>query len=126
MDDARPEDFARFLYTVWSPTRFIEFRERGRLVGLAVTDFCGAGLSAVYTFFDPQENARGLGTFAILTQIELARERALPHLYLGFWIDGHRKMDYKTRYRPLEVLRAGAWVELESPTEPTNGLLADR
>ncbi|NCT66062.1 MAG: arginyltransferase [Rhodanobacteraceae bacterium] len=112
MDDARPDDFARFLYTVWSPTRFIEFRRGDHLLGLAVTDFCPSGLSAVYTFFDPDETARGLGTFAILSQIRLAHERGLPHVYLGFWIEGHPKMHYKARYRPLEVLRDGGWHEL--------------
>ena len=114
MDDAQPEDFARFLYTAWSPTRFIEFRHRERLMALAVTDFCGDGLSAVYTFFDPDDELRGLGTFAILSQIRLARERALAHVYLGFWIDGHPKMHYKARFRPLEILRDGAWHELGS------------
>ncbi|GAA0704267.1 arginyltransferase [Dokdonella soli] len=114
MDDARPEDFARFLYTAWSPTRFIEFRQGDRLLAVAVTDFCAAGLSAVYTFFDPDEEARGLGTFAILSQLRLAYEQALPHVYLGFWIDSHPKMHYKTRYRPLEVLREGSWHELEA------------
>lgn len=111
MDDARPEDFARFLYTAWSPTRFIEFRAGGRLLAVAVTDFCAAGLSAVYTFFDPDQAARGLGTFAILSQLRLARESGLPHVYLGFWIDRHPKMHYKLRYRPFEVLREGAWTE---------------
>jgi arginine-tRNA-protein transferase len=114
MDDARPEDFARFLYTAWSPTRFIEFRLDGRLLALAVTDFCAAGLSAVYTFFDPQQESRGLGTCAILNQIRIAREHGLPHLYLGFWIDGHPKMHYKARYRPLEVLRDNTWVDLDA------------
>ncbi|MEO7430948.1 MAG: arginyltransferase [Dokdonella sp.] len=109
MDDARPEDFARFLYTAWSPTRFVEFRHRGRLLALAVTDFCASGLSAVYTFFDPDEHARGLGTFAILTQLRIARESMLDYLYLGFWIEGHPKMHYKARFQPLEVMHDGAW-----------------
>ncbi|MFI4969389.1 MAG: arginyltransferase [Lysobacterales bacterium] len=112
MDDARPEDFARFLYTAWSPTRFIEFRHGGRLLALAVTDFCAAGISAVYTFFDPECEDRGLGTFAILTQLRLAHEKSLAHVYLGFWIEGHPKMQYKARYRPLEVLHEGNWREL--------------
>jgi arginine-tRNA-protein transferase len=107
MDDARPEDFSRFLYTAWSPTRFIEFRKDGRLLALAVTDFCAAGLSAVYTFFDPDCSERSLGAFAILSQLRMARAEALPHVYLGFWIDGHPKMHYQARYRPLEVLREG-------------------
>jgi arginine-tRNA-protein transferase len=113
MDDAHPEDFARFLYTAWSPTRFIEFRLGGVLAGVAATDFCSTGLSAVYTFFDPAQRARSLGTFAILSQVEIARRRGLPHVYLGFWIDGHPKMDYKARFRPLEVLRDGGWRELD-------------
>lgn len=113
MDDAHPEDFARFLYTAWSPTRFIEFRRGGVLAGVAATDFCSTGLSAVYTFFDPAMRARSLGTFAILSQVEIARRRGLPHVYLGFWIDGHPKMDYKARFRPLEVLRDGGWRKLD-------------
>ena len=112
MDDARPEDFSRFLYTAWSPTRFVEFREDGRLLALAVTDFCVSGLSAVYTFYEPDCAERSLGAFAILSQLRIARERGLPYLYLGFWIENHPKMDYKSRYQPLEILRDGAWTEL--------------
>ena len=109
MDDPEPEDFSRFLYTEWSPTRFIELRLGSRLLGVAVTDLAASGLSAVYTFYDPDEAARGLGTYAILRQIELARELVLPHVYLGFWIQGHPKMDYKARFRPLELLGAAGW-----------------
>src|SRR5579863_5637416 len=97
MDHPDPQDFTRFLYTAWSPTFFLEFRLDGRLLGVAVTDITSSGLSAVYTFFDPDEGARSLGSYAILRQIELARERALPHLYLGYWIQNHPKMDYKKR-----------------------------
>lgn len=109
MDEASAEDFQRFLAAPWSPTVFLEFREHGRLVGVAVTDICAEGVSAVYTFFDPDEGARGLGTFAILAQIDYARSHALPHVYLGFWIDGHPKMDYKRRFRPLEIRGAEGW-----------------
>lgn len=112
MDDAQTEDFSRFLYTQWSPTRFVEFRVDSRLIAVAVTDVCESGLSAVYTFYDPAESARGLGTYAILRQIDLAREQGLRHVYLGFWIAGHPKMDYKTRFRPIEMLRNGAWETL--------------
>lgn len=111
MDEARPEDFSRFLYTGWSPTRFVELRRAGCLVAVAVTDFCQAGLSAVYTFYEPAEAERGLGTYAILRQIELARLHQRTHLYLGFWIRGHAKMDYKARFQPLEILRAGQWLQ---------------
>jgi arginine-tRNA-protein transferase len=112
MDDADPTDFSRFLTAPWSPTLFLELRLGPRLLGVAVTDVCLGGLSAVYTFFDPAEQARSLGTFAILQQMELARRRAVPWLYLGFWIEGHPKMDYKRRFRPLQVRHADGWSTL--------------
>jgi leucyl-tRNA---protein transferase len=74
-----------------------------------VTDFAQAGLSAVYTFYDPEFTARGLGTYAILQQVEIARMRNIPHVYLGFWIDRHPKMDYKMRFQPLELLGSDGW-----------------
>lgn len=109
MDSPAPEDFRGFLAGAWSPTRFYEFRRGGQLLGIAVTDACADALSAVYTFFEPTEAARGLGTFAILRQIRHALESGREHVYLGFWIDGHPKMDYKRRYRPLEALVDGEW-----------------
>ena len=110
MDNPDPQDFTRFLYTAWSPTSFLELRDAGdELLAVAVTDITAAGLSAVYTFYDPKHEARGLGTHAILRQIELAREREIAHLYLGYWIEGHSKMDYKARFRPLELLTADGW-----------------
>jgi arginyl-tRNA--protein-N-Asp/Glu arginylyltransferase len=112
MDDADASDFNRFLTAPWSPTLFLELRLGPRLLGVAVTDVCLGGLSAVYTFFDPAEQARSLGTFAILQQVELARRRAVPWLYLGFWIEGHPKMDYKRRFRPLQVRHADGWSTL--------------
>lgn len=118
MDDALPEDFARFLFTDWSRTSFIEFRAAGRLIAVAVTDVFRDALSAVYTFFDPAELARGPGTFAILSQIEYARSLSLEHVYLGFWIDGHPKMDYKSRFRPLEILGEGGWRRFDPPLCP--------
>ena len=110
MDDATPEDFDRFLTAPWSPTRFLEFRLGARLLALAITDVCAGGLSAVYTCFDPEQTTRSLGTFAILQQVALARVTGLPWLYLGFWIDGHPKMDYKRRFRPLQIRTADGWV----------------
>lgn len=109
MDNPVADDFTRFLYTPWSPTRFVALRRNGRLLAVAVTDFATAGLSAVYTFFEPAERERGLGTFAILSQIRIARERGVAHVYLGYWIAGHAKMDYKARFRPLELLGPNGW-----------------
>jgi arginine-tRNA-protein transferase len=112
MDDADPEDFSRFLVSPWSTTRFVTLREAGALRAVAVTDFTPCGLSSVYTFYDPDASPRGLGTFAILAQIALARNANLPHLYLGYWIANHAKMGYKQRFRPLEVLRGMNWERL--------------
>jgi arginine-tRNA-protein transferase len=109
MDEAEPEDFEQFLSAPWSPTLFLEMRLHDQLLGVAVTDVCVGGLSAVYTFFDPEHAARSLGTFGVLSQIELARRRGLEYLYLGYWIDGHPKMDYKRRFRPLEVRTGDRW-----------------
>lgn len=113
MADPSREEFEGFLLGGWSRTVFIELREQGRLVAAAATDELPQGLSAVYTFFDPDLAARGLGTCAILTQIALASRRGLPYLYLGYWIDGHPKMDYKRRFAALQVLRDGHWQDLE-------------
>lgn len=112
MDEADASDFRRFLTAPWSPTLFLEFRLGARLVAVAVTDVCLNGLSAVYTFFDPDQSARSLGTYAIMQQVQLARRRGLPWLYLGFWIEGHAKMDYKRRFRPLQVRTREGWVQL--------------
>ena len=114
MDDADASDFRRFLTAPWSPTLFLEIRQRERLLGVAVTDLCASGASAVYTFFEPDEPARSLGTFAILAQVELARRRCLPFVYLGFWIDGHPKMDYKRHFRPLQIRTAVGWQTMDA------------
>jgi arginine-tRNA-protein transferase len=112
MDEADASDFRRFLTAPWSPTLFLEFRLGTRLLAVAVTDVCLNGLSAVYTFFDPDESTRSLGTYAILQQVQLARRRGLPWLYLGFWIDGHAKMDYKRRFQPLQIRTREGWVRM--------------
>ena len=112
MDDAEASDFRRFLTAPWSPTLFMEIRLGERLLGISVTDVCLTGVSAVYTFFDPAESARSLGTFAILQQVALARHRGIAWVYLGFWIDGHPKMDYKRRFQPLEIRRGGHWASM--------------
>jgi arginine-tRNA-protein transferase len=112
MDDADAEDFTRFLTCAWSDTRFLAMRHDGRLLAVAVTDFTAAGLSSVYTFYDTAERERGLGTYAVLRQIELALAQQRPHVYLGYWIEQHAKMDYKRHFRPLEVLRGAIWETL--------------
>jgi arginine-tRNA-protein transferase len=76
---------------------------------VAVTDHLDDGLSAVYTFFDPDQDDRGLGVNALLWQIQASHRLGLPYLYLGYWIRQCQKMSYKSQYQPLELLRDGRW-----------------
>ena len=109
MDDHGKLEFGQFLIGSWSQGRFLELRVGGRLVAVAVTDVGEDALSAVYTFYDPDESARGLGTLAILRQLEWARRDGRRHLYLGYWIPGHDKMDYKRRFQPMERFDGRGW-----------------
>lgn len=115
MDQPQPADFDAFLACTWSPTRFFEWRLDGKLLAVAVTDVLPEALSAVYTFFEPEQAARSLGTHAILCQIEQARRDGREHVYLGFWLDGHPKMNYKRNFRPLETLDGKDWHLLGLP-----------
>ena len=107
------EQFNSFLTREWGTTRFVEFRAAGRLLAVAVLDRLENGVSAIYTFYDPAESSRSLGSFVILWQIGLARELGLPAVYLGYWIRNCRKMNYKTRFRPIELLTNGHWVRVD-------------
>ncbi|WP_336366762.1 arginyltransferase [Marinobacter sp. C2H3] len=107
------EQFLSFLVEGATDSWFLEMRLDDRLVGLAAVDVLDDGLSAIYTVFDPDLEKRSLGTFAVLWQIEEARRRGLPHLYLGYWIRECRKMNYKTRFRPIEALKDGHWRPLK-------------
>jgi len=86
----------------------------GRLLAACITDVVGDGLSMVYSFFDPKEQHRSLGSYMILRHIALAREMKLSYVYLGYWIEGSRKMHYKSRFQPLELLGPGGW-EIRTP-----------
>lgn len=109
MADSTPGEYLGFLSSAWSETWFVEFREDQRLLAIAVVDRLDGGLSAVYTFFDPKVRERGLGTFAVLWQIEEARRLGLKWVYLGFWIEQCQKMRYKENYRPIEALLDDEW-----------------
>lgn len=110
MDDGDPEAYARFLLSEWADTVFIDHYLGSELIATAVTDQTAHALSAIYTFYDPTHQARSLGTLSILTQIEHARRTGRAHLYLGFWIDGHPKMGYKTQFPGVETrLPNGHW-----------------
>lgn len=113
MDVNDPEQYMHFLTSPWCETEFIEFRAEEKLLAVAVADVLDTGLSAVYTFFDPKYQKRGLGTYALLWEIEAVRQRGLNWLYLGYWIAESPKMAYKANYRPLEVFGTGHWKQLK-------------
>jgi arginine-tRNA-protein transferase len=100
-----------FLISHWCDTRFVEFHLEERLLAIAVTDRLPHGLSALYTFFDPDASELSPGVYAILWQISEAARLTLPWLYLGYWIPECKKMRYKAQYRPLQLLRNGSWHE---------------
>jgi arginine-tRNA-protein transferase len=94
-------------------TGILEFRDaQDRLLGACLTDWLADGLSAVYSFFDTDQEKRSLGTFAVLWLIGRARSLGLPYVYLGYWVPESRKMAYKARFRPSEILMSGAWHRL--------------
>jgi arginine-tRNA-protein transferase len=94
-------------------TGLLEFRDaQDRLLGACLTDWLADGLSAVYSFFDTDQDRRSLGTFAVLWLIGRARSLGLPYVYLGYWVPESRKMAYKARFRPSEILMSGAWHRL--------------
>lgn len=103
------DQFESFLNNPWGCTEYLEFREGEQLLGVAVVDQMLDGLSAIYTFYDPDAERRSLGRYAILWQIEHCRSRGLPYVYLGYWIRNCRKMAYKADYQPLDVLLNNQW-----------------
>jgi len=99
-------------------THIVEYRETpangrpARLLACALTDVLRDGLSMVYSFFHPGEDARSLGTQMILDHVAEAQARKLPYVYLGYWIRGSAKMNYKARFKPLEALGPDGWSRL--------------
>jgi arginine-tRNA-protein transferase len=109
MANPLPEDYSQFLYSDWSNTFFIDIRQNGELLAVAVCDLVNSGLSAVYSFFEPDLPRRGLGTYCILKMIEQTRVMGLDYLYLGYLIHGSSKMKYKQYFQPLEALINNQW-----------------
>ena len=103
------DQFESFLNEPWGCTEYLQVRAGERLVAVAVVDVMLDGLSAIYTFYDPAEEARSLGAYAILWQIGRCQREALPYVYLGYWIRNCRKMAYKADYQPLELLVNNHW-----------------
>lgn len=112
-------DYAAMVEETAVHTHIVEYRhsagpERGQLVAAALVDALADGLSLVYSFFDPDEPRRSLGAYTILDHIQQARAAGFQYVYLGYWIPGSEKMDYKASFQPLELLLGGEW----RPYEP--------
>ena len=110
MFPASRDQFQSFLVDGRPEACFIEFRTSARLLAVAVADELNDGLSAIYSFFDPGEEERAPGVFAILELINAAKFRDLDYLYLGYWIKHCKKMNYKLDYRPIEIFVNNRWV----------------
>jgi len=111
------EQYESFLNNPWNCTAFYRFYAPGDkggriLVAIAVADFLEDGQSAIYTFFDPEQAKRSLGTYTLLWQVENTRKLKLDYLYLGYWIRNCRKMAYKSAYRPLELRINNRWTAI--------------
>ncbi len=124
MADMTVLDYAMMIEDSHVDTRLVEYRRRGpdsgitgrgigQMLAVALTDVLSDGLSMVYSFFDPDEADRSLGTFMILDHIERANRMGLPYVYLGYWVAGSRKMDYKGRFLPQERLMPAGWSRVE-------------
>ena len=120
MSDMTVLDYAMMVEDTHVDTKVIEYRRRGpdtfitgkgegELIAVALTDKMGDGLSMVYSYFNPEFDDRSLGTFMILDHIARARAMGLPHVYLGYWVNGSRKMEYKVRFLPQEHLGPKGW-----------------
>lgn len=111
-------DYAAMVEETAVHTHIVEYRyasgpDEGELVAAALVDLLRDGLSLVYSFFDPADERRSLGAYIILDHVIQAEASGLPYVYLGYWVPGSDKMGYKSRFRPLELLRAGAWTKFE-------------
>ena len=124
MADMTVLDFAMMVEDTHVNTHLVEYRRRGpgtittgrgegELVAVALADRLGDGLSMVYSFFDPEESRRSLGSYMIIDHIRRARAMGLPYLYLGYWVPDSPKMEYKRRFRPQQHLVAGGWADAD-------------
>jgi leucyl-tRNA---protein transferase len=120
MADMTVLDYAMMVEDSHIETRIIEYRRydpstngAGSLIAVALTDILADGLSMVYSFFEPDEAARSLGTFMVLDHIARAQDMGLSYVYLGYWVRGSRKMDYKGRFLPQERLTPDGWARVD-------------
>jgi arginyl-tRNA--protein-N-Asp/Glu arginylyltransferase len=119
MADMGWPDFVAMVEDTAVRTHLVEYRAPstdngpGDLIACALVDCLGDGLSLVYSFYDPGLPRRSLGSFVILDHVRNASRLGLPFVYLGYWVEGSHKMDYKAKFRPLELLRPSGWTRLD-------------
>jgi arginyl-tRNA--protein-N-Asp/Glu arginylyltransferase len=106
------DQYESFLSNEWGVTEYYRLELQGKLAGVSVVDRLEDGLSAIYTFFEPELDKRSLGTYTVLWQLQKAEQDGLDYLYLGYWIKQCQKMAYKIKFRPLELFINGRWVDL--------------
>lgn len=104
-------------YRLRAPGDGISARPKGELIAVALSDLMSDGLSMVYSFYAPDMEHRSLGTMMVLDHVRRAKALGLPHVYLGYWVKGSRKMGYKTRFQPQEHLMSQGWTR-STPDEP--------
>lgn len=109
MDTDDVESYRSLICSEWSNSVLLEFRDNNKLVMIALADIFSDGISAVYTFFDPDNTKSGLGVYGILSEIDYARTRNMQWLYLGYWNPKTPKMSYKNQYKPIEFFDGNSW-----------------
>ena len=120
MADMTWPDYVAMVEDTSVRTHIIEYRRKsadhgpGDLIACVLVDVLSDGLSLVYSFYDPAFGKRSLGSFMILDHLLQARAMRLPYVYLGYWVQGSEKMDYKARFSPMEILRPGGWALIAS------------
>jgi len=124
MSDMNADDFSAMIEETNVNTKIVEYyltvKGENKLISLSLIDILDDGISMVYSIFEPGIEKRSLGKFMILDHVQLAREHKLSYVYLGYWVKGSPKMDYKKEYKPLQVYKDNCWISANSQHSSDN------